>query len=108
MEPWYDYLAFPVAPIVLLVQIAALFLRPAWVRMALSIAATASIAAMAVYVSSLPDRPGEGVNIGAAIFVLWLVASIGLLGVAVAREVVPLALRSLQETRHGARRVGRT
>jgi hypothetical protein len=40
--------------------------------------------------------------------VLWLVASIGLLGVAVAREVVPLALRSLQETRRGARRVGRT
>ena len=99
MDPWYDYLAFPVAPVVLIVQIAALFLRPAWVRIGLSVAATVSIYVMAEYVWSLPDRPGEGVNIGAAVFVGWLLASIGLLGIGLAREVLPFALRSLRGTR---------
>jgi hypothetical protein len=108
IDPWYDYLAFPVAPIVLVVQIAALFLRPAWVRVGLSIAATASIYAMAAYIWSLPDRPGEGVNIGAGILVLWLLASIGLLGVGVVREVVPLALRTLRGTRSAGPGQGRT
>jgi hypothetical protein len=90
------------------VQIAVLFLRPAWVRIGLSIAATASIYAMAEYIWSLPDRPGEGVNIGAGVLVLWLLASIGLLGVAVAREVVPLALRTIRATRSADRGQGRT
>jgi hypothetical protein len=90
------------------VQIAALFLRPAWVRLGLSSAATASIYAMAAYISSLPDRPGEGVNIGAGFLVLWLLASIGLLGIGIAREVVPLALRTMRATRSADRRDGRT
>ena len=103
MDPWFDYLAFPVAPIVLIAQIAALFLRPAWIRIGLSVAATVSIYAMAEYIWSRPDRPGEGVNIGAAVFVAWLLASIGLLGIALAREVACFALRSLRQTRSADR-----
>jgi len=103
VDPWYDYLAFPVAPIVLIAQIAALFLRPAWIRIGLSVAATVSIYAMAEYIWSRPDRPGEGVNIGAAVFVAWLLASIGLLGIALAREVACFALRSLRQTRSADR-----
>jgi phosphatidylserine synthase len=108
MDPWYDYLAFPVAPIVLLVQVAALFLRPAWLRITLTVAGAVAIAAMAAYISSLPDRPGEGVNIGAAILILWLLASLGLLGVAAVREVAPLLLRGLRETPSSDRRERRT
>jgi hypothetical protein len=108
MDPWYDYLAFPVAPIVLLVQIAALFLRPAWLRITLTVAGTVAIAAIAAYVSSLPDRPGERVNIGAAILILRLLASLGLLGVAAVREVAPLVLRGLRETPSSDRRERRT
>jgi hypothetical protein len=103
VDPWYDYLAFPVAPIVLIVQIAALVLRPTWVRIGLSVAATVSIYAMAEYIWSLPDRPGEGVNIGAAVFVGWLLVSIGLLGIGLACEVVRFALRSLRQTRSADR-----
>jgi hypothetical protein len=103
VDPWFDYLAFPVAPIVLIAQIAALFLRPAWIRIGLSVAATVSIYAMAEYIWSRPDRPGEGVNIGAAVFVAWLLASIGLLGIALAREVACFALRSLRQTRSADR-----
>jgi hypothetical protein len=102
MDPWYDYLALPVAPIVLAVQIAALFLR----RRGSGVVhppRLVAIAAMAAYVSSLPDRPDEGVNIGAGIFIVWLLASIGLLGVAAVREVSPLVLRSVRQTRSGDR-----
>lgn len=93
MDPWYDYLAIPYAPIVLLVQVGALFIRHRLKRWGLSLACTAVIAAMFFYVESLTLDPDEGVNIGAGVLLLWLLVSILLLIAGVMRDVVELALR---------------
>ena len=61
MDPWHDYLAFPIAPLTLAVQIGALFVRRRSLRWILGLACPAAIAAMFAYVTSLPDREGEGV-----------------------------------------------
>jgi membrane protease YdiL (CAAX protease family) len=53
-------------------------------RWALSLTATAAIAAMFVYVATLPLSADEGANIGAGVLLLWLLVSIGLLGLALA------------------------
>jgi hypothetical protein len=79
VDPWYDYLAIPVAPLVLLVQWAALHIPHRAVRLTLSIAATASIAAMLVYIVLLPISEEEGANIGAGVMFIWLIVSIVLL-----------------------------
>ena len=94
MDPWYDYLALPLAPLVLLVQIVALFLRRAALRRLVLVAAPLLIAAMLAYVSSRPVAPSEGVNIGEGVLVLWLVLSLGisLLGL-VAESLRALAAR---------------
>lgn len=94
MDPWYDYFALPLAPLVLLAQIVALFLRPARLRRSVLVAAPLLIAAMLAYVSSRPVAPSEGVNIGEGVLVLWLVLSLGisLLGV-VAESIRALAAR---------------
>jgi hypothetical protein len=91
MEPWHDYLALPIAPLVLVVQIVALFLPRRSVRWALAAACPLAILAMLLYVDSLPDEPGEGVNIGAGVLVLWLVVSVAVLVIAVVMEGVRLA-----------------
>jgi hypothetical protein len=88
VDPWHDYLAFPVAPLVLLVQLIALFLRPPMLRWGLEIACPLAIIAMFAYVSSLPERPDEGVNIGAGVLLLWLVLSLGLLLVTLVVEAI--------------------
>jgi hypothetical protein len=88
VDPWYDYLAFPVAPLVLLVQLIALFLRPRMLRWAVEIVCPLAIVAMFAYVSSLPDRPGEGVNIGAGVLLLWMALSFGLLVVTLVVEAI--------------------
>ena len=88
MDPWHDYLALPVAPLVLFVQLVALFLRPPVLRWALEIACPLAISAMFAYVASLPDRPDEGVNIGAGVLLLWLVLSLGLLVVTLVVEAI--------------------
>jgi 4-amino-4-deoxy-L-arabinose transferase-like glycosyltransferase len=98
-DPWYDYLAIPVAPLLLLVQVGALFIRPALWRWAISLACTAAIAGMLFYVESRPVAPDEGVNIGAGVLVLWLVVSVALLAVGVAREVIALTVREFRAER---------
>ena len=93
MDPWYDYLAFPVAPLLLVTQVGALFLRQRWVRLVFAGGCTAAIAAMFAYVESLYVPATEGVNIGAGILVLCLVVSVALLVVALAREGIALLWR---------------
>jgi hypothetical protein len=58
-------------------------------RWTLSLAATAAIAAMFVYVATLPLSAEEGANIGAGVLFLWLSGSIGLLAVAITRKTAP-------------------
>jgi hypothetical protein len=90
VDPWHDYLALPIAPLVLLVQAGALFLpRRVW-RWGLGIACPLAILAMLLYVASLPTKPEEGVNIGAGVILLWMVVSVALLLVAVLAEVLRL------------------
>src|SRR5918999_2382075 len=88
MDPWHDYLALPIAPLVVLVQLIGLFLRPRMLRWAVEIVCPLAIVAMFAYVSSLPDRPGEGVNIGAGVLLLWMVLSLGLLLVTLVVEAI--------------------
>jgi hypothetical protein len=85
VDPWYDYLALPVAPLVLLAQWAAAYVPQRAVRLTLSGAATASIGAMLVYLALLPISEEEGANIGAGVMSVWLIVSILLLRLAVAR-----------------------
>jgi hypothetical protein len=92
-DPWHDYLALPLAPLVLLVQIGALFVRPWRLRWGISVACMAGITAMFVYVDSLPERPGEGANIGAGVLLLWLLVSLVLVLVLVARDSFVVAFR---------------
>ncbi|MET1082046.1 MAG: hypothetical protein ABWY12_03215, partial [Burkholderiales bacterium] len=103
VDPWHDYLAFPVAPLTLTVQIGALFVRHRSLRWILGLACPAAIAAMFAYVTSLPDREGDGVNLGAAVLLLWLLASFVILAIAIVRELVTAARRggrpAEQETR---------
>jgi hypothetical protein len=84
MDPWYDYLAIPIAPVVLLAQWAVAYVPQRAVRLTLSGAATACIAAMLVYVALLPIVEEEGANIGAGVLFVWLIVSIILLRLAVA------------------------
>jgi hypothetical protein len=88
VDPWHDYLALPIAPFVLIVQLIALFLRPPMLRWALEIACPLAIVAMFAYVSSLPDRADEGVNIGAGVLLLWMVLSLGLLVLTLVVEAI--------------------
>jgi hypothetical protein len=102
IDPWYDYLAIPIAPLVLVAQLVALFLRRAALRAILVVGAPVLIAGMFVYVSSRPVRADEGVAIGEGVLVLWLLVSlvIALCGVvaegirvAAARRKPPSAAR---------------
>jgi hypothetical protein len=75
VDPWYDYLALPIAPLVLLVQVGGLFLPSRAWRWALGLACPLAILAMLLYVDSLPIEPDEGVNIGAGLLFGWLMVS---------------------------------
>ena len=87
-DPWYDYLALPIAPLVLLVQFGALFVRPWWLRWGMSAACFAAIWVMLSYVASIPVGPDEGVNIGAGVMALWWLCSFVLALVLVARDLI--------------------
>jgi len=87
-DPWYDYLAIPVAPLVLLAQIGILFLPSRAWRWVLSLACPLAILAMLLYVDTRPIAPDEGVNIGAGVLFLWLVVSVVLLVLALLVELV--------------------
>ena len=86
VDPWYDYLALPIAPSILMAQGFALLVPQRAVRWVFSLAATAAIAAMFVYVATLPLSADEGANIGAGVLFLWLLVSLGLLAVGVVRD----------------------
>jgi peptidoglycan/LPS O-acetylase OafA/YrhL len=81
MDPWYDFLAVPVAPLVLRAQLAALGLRSRPLRRAISAAGLTSIAVMLLFVMTLPIAKGmeHDPNIGAGPLMLMLVASLALL-----------------------------
>jgi hypothetical protein len=93
VDPWHDYLAIPIAPLVLLVQGGSLFARRRSVRWGLAIGCFAAIAAMFAYVSSIEMQPDEGANIGAGVLLLWFLGSLLLLAVGLAREVVAAVFR---------------
>jgi len=105
-DPWYDYLAIPVAPLLLLVQVGVLFIRSAPWRWGINLACTAAITGMLFYVDSRPVAPDEGANIGAGVLALWLVVSVALLAVGVAREVVAFTVREFRAERQ-SKRAGR-
>src|SRR5215217_8122621 len=96
MDPWHDYLALPVAPLLLLVQVVALFVRRGLIRWSISIACTTLITVMFVYVGSLPVREDEGANIGAGVLFLWLMVSVLLLAVGIVRDGVVAAVRRMR------------
>ena len=75
-DPWYDYLALPAAPAVLLVQAFALSLPSPW-RQGVALAGTAAIAAMLVFVWTL-DTGDTGANIGGGLLVIALLVSLAL------------------------------
>jgi hypothetical protein len=95
-DPWYDYLALPIAPIVLLVQFGALFVRLWWLRWGIGVACIAAITVMLDYVASLPVGPDEGVNIGAGVLALWWLCSLVLVLVLVARDLLGIAFRTVR------------
>ena len=75
-DPWYDYLAIPVAPLVLLIQLVVLGARRS-VRVAVNLIGALAIAATTALVWSVPTDPGA--NIGGALLVMMLVPSVLLL-----------------------------
>jgi hypothetical protein len=77
MDPWYDSFVWPYAPFLLCVQVATIFVKSnPWWRLATSLGCTALISAMLAYVSSLPTKYGEGVDLGSPIIAFWLAVSI--------------------------------
>lgn len=91
-EPWYDYLAFPLAPIVVLVQAGALFLRQQRLRVSAAAACFGAVMLMTAYLANRPTEYDDGVDLG-FIIVLWYVLSMVLLGVAAIREIVVFVAR---------------
>jgi hypothetical protein len=53
---------------------------------------------MFLYVDSRPVHPDEGVNIGAGVLVLWLVASLAVLAMGVVRDVVAGVVRAVRRS----------
>ena len=66
------------APLVLVAQVAGLFLRAFVLRLIVLVVGPLLIGAMLAYVSSLPLRSDEGANIGEGLLVLWLLAAVAL------------------------------
>lgn len=94
VEPWYDALAIPVGPLVLLIQLGTLFVRDRTTRWVVGLASFAAIVAMFLYVASL-DVDEEGANIGAGVLLLWVLVSFALLAVGAGREAVTALRRRL-------------
>ena len=88
-DPWYDYLALPGAPLVLLAQGAALvFVSNRAVRWSVLGGGAVAIAVMFAYVATLDLDDGSGANIGAGILFLALGASVALVAAGFARDRV--------------------
>lgn len=77
-DPWYDFLAIPVAPVVLMSQFAAMALPSRTPRRVIVAGASAAIVAMTTVVLAIP---AEGANIGAGLIVPQAVISLALTAV---------------------------
>ena len=75
MDPWYDYVAFPVAPLLVGLQALSIYGLRGWERSVVAIAMPIAFAAMRVYVVVAADDE-EGANIGAGLIFFALVASV--------------------------------
>jgi peptidoglycan/LPS O-acetylase OafA/YrhL len=92
-EPWYDWLPI-YALLLLFVQAGAIFIRKRVLRWVVVGACFVAIWAMALYVWSIDTEPDEGVNIGAGVMVLWVLATCVVLVAALIAEGVRSAWRS--------------
>jgi hypothetical protein len=86
-DPWYDYIALPIAPLLLVVQFAALFLRRAGAGLAVGLSCVGLLVAMTVFLVTTLD-PAEGAPIGLGVMFLWILMSAALVAVAVVREMM--------------------
>ena len=90
---WADGLALPIAPLVLFLQLGALFIPRLAFRVSATLACVGSIWLMYDYVASMELAPDEGANIGAGILLLWWSVSLLLFGVAGLGELVRIVVR---------------
>ena len=63
-DPWYDYLAIPIAPLILLIQLVSIFLLDRRMRWTVGLGCFAALIVMFLYVASVDLAPDEGANIG--------------------------------------------
>jgi hypothetical protein len=84
-DPFYDYFAFPIAPLTLGLQITGLLLPDRRWRLTLGVVCPVAIAAMTYAVFTIPG-PEDGVNLGAPFMALWASGSAVVFGAAVLRE----------------------
>jgi hypothetical protein len=77
VDPWYDYLALPVAPALLIAQFGTTFLRWPW-RQRSSVAAVMLLGAMTIFAWVVPTND-PGANIGGGVLVLWFLLSVAIL-----------------------------
>jgi lipopolysaccharide export LptBFGC system permease protein LptF len=78
VDPWYDYLAIPVAPLILALQALALGTHNRRLRGLLAVGGTLAIVAMFVLITFLIPA-GPGANIGAGIMLMWIACSLAIL-----------------------------
>ncbi len=88
VDPWYDYLALPIAPAILAVQFLSLLAPNRTFKLVVGGACTAAVLGMFAYVLTL-DVEGEGANIGAGVLFLWPGAALGMLLAAATRGREP-------------------
>ena len=69
-DPWYDYLAIPIAPLILLIQLVSIFLSDRRMRWTVGLGCFAALIVMFLYVASVDLAPDEGANIGAGVMLL--------------------------------------
>ncbi len=86
MDPWYDYLALPLAPLILAAQAWALGASSPPRAVLVSAVGAAAITVMLAFVLFAVALPPSGPNIGAGVLVFELIASLGLLAAAVVRQ----------------------
>ena len=101
VDPWYDFLAFPGAPLLLMAQLFALFASDRRVRFGVSVVVLLALAVMFVYLATLELEPSEGANIGAGIVFFALLVSLAMLPFLGVQKVVN-AVRRRRDSRSRA------
>jgi lipopolysaccharide export LptBFGC system permease protein LptF len=84
VDPWYDYLALPIAPLILGLQAVAFATHNLRLQRLLAVGGTVAIAAMFVFITFVVPA-GAGANIGAGIMPMWLACSLAILCAVAAR-----------------------